>query len=107
MSEQTYELPSTDKNVFTVYSIKPCPYCKKVKQLLKDKGEQYNVINCNEYRKNNRDDFLKFINELTQTDHKTFPMVFHGTKFIGGFDKTSIYFEQLESIKNMKEVDDF
>ena len=106
----SYPLPSTDSNIFTVYSINPCPYCIKAKQLLTDNLVQFNVIDCNDFKKNNRDNFLKFIHELTQSDHKTFPIIFHGNKFIGGFDKLTIYYEEIKKIKQNQPLiatDDF
>lgn len=107
-----YPLPSTDSNTFTVYSINPCPYCRKAKQLLTENQEQFNIVDCNDYKKNDRENFLAFIHKLTQSNHSTFPIVFHGDKFIGGFDKLSIYYEDIKSTKNLinkqlVETDDF
>jgi len=102
-------LPSTNINIFTIYSISSCPYCVRAKELL-DKDNTV-VINCDEFRKNDREGFLKFMDELTHINHRTFPMIFHGTKFIGGFDKTEIYYKELiakeKAIKEMIQIDDF
>ena len=48
----------------------------------------------NDYKKNNREAFLEFINQLTQTEHKSFPIIFHNDKFIGGYDKLCTYYEE-------------
>lgn len=97
-------------NVFdcwTIYSINPCPYCRKAKELLTAENEKITLINCNDFRKNNREEFLKFIHELTQTDHKTFPMIFHEGKFIGGYDKLCIYYQEHKMRKQLIETSDF
>ena len=36
------------------------------------------------------------IKEMTNTDHKTFPMVFRNDVFIGGFTQTKEFLEQCE-----------
>lgn len=103
----SYPLPSTDPNVWTVYSINPCPYCRKAKQLLTDEKENFIVIDCNDYRKNERENFLLFIHELTKSDHKTFPIIFHENKFIGGFDKLCVYYEEYKANKPLTITEDF
>jgi len=99
-------LPSTNANSFTIYSISSCPYCTKVKELLEK--ENPIIINCDEYRKNDRETFLKIMDGLTGLEYRTFPMVFHGTKFIGGYDNSVIYYKQIiKEMIEITEVDDF
>ena len=80
-------LPSL--NTFTIYTKSDCSYCTKVKELLKD--ESVVVVNCDEYLESNRDMFLQTMDSITGHIHRTFPFVFHHTKFIGGYDDTVIY----------------
>jgi glutaredoxin len=101
-----FPLPD-ETNAWTVYSINPCPYCRKAKELLSINEEQFTLINCNDFKKNHREDFLQFIHELTQTDHKTFPIIFHEGKFIGGYDKLCVYYEEYKKRKQLVETDDF
>jgi glutaredoxin len=94
-----FSLPST--NSYTIYSISDCPYCDKVKELLKDKKPEPVIINCDQFKQNSREEFLTFMKEITNQDWKTFPMVFHNGKFIGGYSDTENYFD------NLIETEDF
>jgi glutaredoxin len=82
-------------NEFTVYSRSDCIYCIRVKNLLKTKNIQFTVIDCDDYYIENKTDFLLFINKISNTEVKGFPMVFHNKKFIGGYNETKIYIEKL------------
>ena len=104
-----FPFPSTELNVFTIYSIDLCPYCEKVKNLLIN--EQVLIINCDEFKKNYRDDFLVHM-DLFTNGHRSFPMVFHNNKFIGGFDNTKTYYDQNQINKtnvekSLIEINDF
>ena len=108
MSNQfVFPTPSNETNTWTVYSINPCPFCRKAKELLTMNRENFTLIDCNDYKKNNREAFLQFIHELTKTDHKTFPIIFHGEKFIGGYDKLCIYYGEYKLNKELVETNDF
>jgi glutaredoxin len=96
---------NTNKKTFTIYSISSCNYCIKAKELLNK--ENLTIINCDEYKQTNRDNFLNFMDNLTQTTYRTFPMIFHENRFIGGFNRIKIYYENLCSINELKELDDF
>ena len=95
--------PSIEANTFTIYSINSCPYCINAIELLSN--DRYIIIKCDDYKKNNRNEFLDFMDKITLVKHRTFPMIFHETKFIGGFTDLKIYHKKL----NLKiiEVDDF
>lgn len=82
------------KYQFTVYSKSSCPYCADVKTLLKDKNIHFTIVDCDEYLKNYRMEFLQFIREETNKDWITFPMVFDNQHFIGGFKDTKEYLEK-------------
>jgi glutaredoxin len=106
INQTKFPLPNVS-DIWTIYSINPCPYCRKAKELLTTQGEKFALINCNDYKKNNREEFLQFICDLTQTEHKTFPIIFHEGKFIGGYDKLCIYYEDHKMRKQLVETDDF
>lgn len=84
-----------EKGKLTVYSKSGCPNCVKVKQLLKDKKVLFNVIDCDEYILENKEEFLLFIKTLIGKEQKMFPMVFDYTLFIGGYEETNKYVEKL------------
>jgi len=89
------EFPQPQKGLFTVYSKSGCINCTKVKNLLKDKNLLFNVVDCDEFILENKEEFLLFIKNLIGREYRMFPMVFDNTKFIGGFNETNKYFEQL------------
>ena len=81
-----FEAPST--TVYTIYSKSGCTYCTKVKNLLIEKGYAFDMIDCDEYLLEDKEGFLKFIEENAGKEYKTFPMVFRTGHFIGGFNET-------------------
>jgi glutaredoxin len=82
-------------NEITIYSKSGCINCGKVKRLLKEKDIAFTVIDCDDYLLENKDDFLQFIEKLAGKDYKIFPMVFDGKTFIGGYNETSTYIENI------------
>jgi len=82
------EFTGPDNTSFTVYSKSGCPSCTTVKKFIKDKHFFVTEINCDEYLLEDKDGFLKFIEELAGISHKTFPMVFYKGKFVGGLIDT-------------------
>lgn len=89
------EFPHPEKGKITVYSKSGCINCTKVKNLLKDKSMAFNVIDCDEFILENKEEFLAFIQSLIGKEYKMFPMVFDNEKFIGGYNETNKYLEQL------------
>ncbi len=64
----------------TVYTTEPCPYCARVKGLLKARGVQYEEINLS------RDPDGRL--ELAQrTGMMTFPQVIIAGELVGGFSE--------------------
>ena len=54
-----FELPSENK--FTIYSKSGCINCRKVKELLKGKNLDYEIVDCDDYLLENKEIFLLFI----------------------------------------------
>ena len=75
----------TDDKFFLVYSKSDCKFCDLTKQLLLDEGYNYEIIICDNYLKDDRDEFLKRMEEKIGHEYKTFPMIFHKDKFVGGY----------------------
>lgn len=86
------EFPYPEKGQITVYSKSGCINCTKVKTLLKDKSIDFNIIDCDEFILEYKEEFLSFIQTLIGKEYKMFPMVFDNNKFIGGFNETNKYF---------------
>ena len=88
------EIPEPSNKQFTIYSKSGCPNCIKVKRLLQEKQINFTVIDCDEFILENKDIFLKFIQNLANKEYKTFPMVFDdNNQFIGGFIETHEYID--------------
>jgi glutaredoxin len=76
---------------FTIYSKSGCPNCKKVKELLESSDSNFTIVDCDEYLVNSKPEFLHFIALLSNQYWTTFPIVFEGSQFIGGFIDTRVY----------------
>ena len=74
-------MDSNDKLV--VYSKEKCKYCSKSKALLSSNNIPFTEIKLNP----EDDDYEKEITNLKSRakDHKTFPFIFIGPDFLGGF----------------------
>ena len=79
----------------TVYSKSGCFNCTKVKTFLKDKHVKFIEVDCDDYILQDKTGFLKFIQQLAGTNHNTFPIVFDGKTFVGGFIETIRYLDKL------------
>lgn len=88
-----FELPSEQK--FTIYSKSGCINCRKVKDLLKNNNIEYEIVDCDDYLLEDKDNFLLFIQSYSVSNWKSFPMVFHDGKFIGGYDETVKYLDKI------------
>jgi glutaredoxin len=80
---------------FTIYSKSGCPNCTKVKQLIKDNNFLFVVIDSDDYIIENKEDFLKFIENIAEKSYRTFPMVFYDGKFVGGLIHTTDFIDKL------------
>jgi len=89
------EFTNPDIKGFTVYSKSGCPNCTIVKKLIKEKHFFITEINCDEYILEDKEQFLTFIEGLAERSHKTFPMVFYESKFIGGLTDTIDFIDKL------------
>ena len=88
-----FEKPSD--NDFTVYSKSGCPNCSSVKKILKDKNLLFNVVDCDDYIIEDKENFLLFIKDLSKREIKQFPIIFHAGSIIGGYNETRDYIDKL------------
>lgn len=84
-----YPTPNTEG--FTIYTKTNCAYCDKVKSLLTSSGHEYTAFLCDEYLNDDKIAFLEFIESIAEIPYNTFPMVFHNSKFVGGYNDTMKY----------------
>ena len=78
---------------YTIYSKSGCILCNKVKDLLKAKGHEFVVIDCDDYLIYDKDGFAEFMKSCALEDTGGFPKVFHHDVFIGSFAETKKYME--------------
>lgn len=90
-----YIEPSADN--YTIYTKSGCPNCTKAKKLLETGNENLLIVDCDEWLIEDKPAFLDFIREKAGKECKTFPMIFHNGKFVGGFDETKIYKEKQDA----------
>ena len=96
----TMPFPLPQKNVpFTIYYKQGCPYSMMALETLKNLKEKnnkhflFNAYDCTD----RRDDFMKLGQKY---GHKTFPMIFTFTEFIGGNDELQKLLKNLKKKNN-------
>ena len=82
---------------FTIYSKSGCINCRKLKDLFKSKNINFIIVDCDEYLFEDKETFLSFIKEYSTIEWKTFPIVFHNGKFIGGYNETIDFLDKLSA----------
>lgn len=68
-------------DTFTVYvGVSVCPFCDKAKELLNEQEMNMEVIPVEDM------DMLEEIREKAGKDVTTIPQIFHGEKYVGGYE---------------------
>jgi glutaredoxin len=80
---------------FTIYSKSGCPNCLKAKAYLKQKNLLLNVVDCDEYIIEDKENFLSFIKNTAGQEVRMFPIVFYDGNFIGGITETISFSDKL------------
>ena len=80
---------------FTVYSKSGCPNCSNVKKLLKDKHLLFNIVDCDDYIIEDKENFLLFIKEHAKKEIKQFPVIFYEGTLIGGYSEVKEYINKI------------
>lgn len=78
---------------FTIFSKEGCIYCDKVIRLMQQHHLCYNVIKC---EKDNITNIVQNVELfISPKKHNTFPIVFDGLTFVGGYNDTHSYLQTL------------
>lgn len=85
---------------YTIYSKSGCPNCMKIKKYLKDANAPITIIDCDDYLIEQKEEFLKFIEDLVGKSIRTFPMVFFERKFVGGQEDAEYHHSRLNAFSN-------
>ena len=91
--------PQIEPRGFTIFTKTICPFCDKVKELLKDQP-LVSIVVCDEYLVTERDAFLSYIKAAAGREYKTFPMVFYDGDFVGGFTDTQAWFRHTKDLED-------
>jgi len=75
--------------MITIHSKVGCPFCISAKKFLTDKKLKFKEIL---YDPKNSNYIIKTNALKNKTKHPTFPQIFIGTKFIGGYDSLLQYY---------------
>lgn len=75
--------PKPSESGYTIYTKLNCNYCVKTKNLLSDNN--ITIYECDDYLENNKEEFLEFIKNLANKTHRTFPIIFKNSNYIGGY----------------------
>lgn len=71
-----------------VYALSTCPWCKKVKKLLDDRGVNYDVVDVDLAQGEEQQKALKEVEELT--GKRSFPVTVINDQVIQGFKQEEI-----------------
>lgn len=93
-SKHQFDFIEPKSNQYTVYSKSGCSYCTKVKTVLTEMEQPFFVVDCDDYLLDWKKEFLLYIKLFADKEWKTFPIVFDGKKFIGGYHETVEYLEK-------------
>ncbi len=83
----------TAEKGYTIFSKSGCPNCRKVKELLKEKGHEPLIIDCDEALLDDRVGLLEYLFNCGAKG-TTFPFVFLDNQYLGGYEDTKRYLEQ-------------
>lgn len=78
----------TNPKKWVIYSLNGCPYCEKAKELLKERNIAFDYIEFKSLDDQKQKAIEQEIDNVKQ-GFRTFPRIFNGTKFIGGYSDLS------------------
>lgn len=82
---------------YTIYSKSGCPNCVKVKKFLQNAKTQMNIVDCDDYLIENKEEFLTFIEKIAEKPVRVFPIVFFERKLV---EDTEYHYNRLNAFEN-------
>ena len=87
-------IPSPSSIGFTIYTRSGCEFCKRAKKLLL--GKNAVIVECDDFilEDNKKKAFWSYLSGAAgiPSTHRTFPVIFYKSKFIGGYSEAVEYF---------------
>ena len=81
-------VPGKNQGEIMLYAISTCPWCRKTKQLLNDQGVEYNYIDVDQTRGQEREDVINQVRKYNPS--LSFPVILINGKAILGFKEDEI-----------------
>ena len=86
---QIFNKINTNPNIYLIFGISTCNFCKKTLVYMKEKNLQYKYYEIDKYY----EIFIAILEKLIKLnpslqinpEHRTFPVIFYNKKFIGGY----------------------
>ena len=82
--------------MYVIYSKPACIYCVRAKHALEFRGLSY----VEKPSEDHMEELTAKVTAATGAAHATYPQIFCGEEYIGGFDKLRVHLEQLEGGKS-------
>jgi glutaredoxin len=79
---------TTNPKKWVIYSLNGCPYCEKAKELLRERNIGYDYIEFDSLDDQKKKAITQEIDKV-KPGFRTYPRIFNGTKFIGGYSDLS------------------
>jgi glutaredoxin len=83
--------PCTD--TYSIYTKMGCIYCDRAKNALIENRIGFFLVECDDYLKKNKTEFLEEMKTYTHRVYRTFPMVFYKGDFLGGYVELKAHLE--------------
>jgi glutaredoxin-like protein NrdH len=81
-------VPGKNQGEVMLYALSTCPWCRKTKQLLNDQGVEYNYIDVDQAKGQEREDVLNQVKKYNPS--LSFPVLVINGKAIVGFKEDEI-----------------
>ena len=83
---------------YIIYVRSGCMYCNNAIELVKNKGLNANIINCDAFINKDKEEFIKYMKNIIGKEYRYMPMIFKNNKFIGGFNELEKNINKLKKI---------
>lgn len=105
-------IPNNIISIYTIYGIKNCEYCYKIKEFFENKFKKTKKIIVKYYDIDDliKNNIIKNYQEFQEKmepfihNYKTFPIIFFNGEFIGGYDDFMSFLNNSKKTKNIEQL---